>query len=89
MRVEPLDSAQCELKCTDPLPCAMPMELEQPEEKIELVKRKLAKLPPSIFYELDANGDGYLTEDEIRYGFEHMGDSLTDPELKVMASSGI
>ena len=35
------------------------------EDKMALVRRKLAELPPSAFAALDKNGDGFLTPDEL------------------------
>lgn len=50
------------------------------------VKQKLGSLPPQIFSALDQDGDGYLTPDELRSGFEAMGDPLTEPELMTIIS---
>ena len=51
-----------------------------------LVRRKLAELPPSAFAALDKNGDGFLTPDELKEGFEVLGDPLTEPELHTIIS---
>ena len=39
-------------------------------QAVAIVKRRLGSLPPSVFSTLDKNGDGYLTPDEMREGFE-------------------
>jgi hypothetical protein len=51
--------------------CATTGTLQIPtEDKMAIVKRRLGSLPPSVFSTLDKNGDGYLTPDELREGFE-------------------
>lgn len=55
-------------------------------DKIELLKKKLAAVPPSVFATLDANHDGFLDKEELRHGFESMGETLTDPELATIVA---
>jgi len=51
------------------------------EDKIALLKKKLAAVPPAAFATLDTNRDGFLSKEELRRGFEALGEPLTDPEL--------
>ena len=51
-----------------------------------MVKQKLSQLPPQIFSALDSNGDGYLSKEQLRAGFEARGDPLTDAELTTIVS---
>jgi hypothetical protein len=55
-------------------------------DKIDLLKRKLAAVPPSVFGTLDTNHDGFLDREELRRGFEAMGEPLTDPELTTIVA---
>lgn len=55
-------------------------------DKIAMVKQKLSQLPPQIFSALDSNGDGYLSKEQLRAGFEARGDPLTDAELTTIVS---
>jgi hypothetical protein len=55
-------------------------------DKIGLLKRKLAAVPPSVFATLDTNHDGFLDKEELRHGFESMGETLTDPELATIVA---
>ena len=55
-------------------------------DKINLLKKKLAAVPPSAFATLDTNHDGFLDKEELRRGFESMGETLTDPELATIVA---
>jgi hypothetical protein len=68
-----IDASTGELKLTD-------------ADKIALLKTKLASVPPEAFATLDTNRDGFLDAEELRRGFEALGQQLTDPELATITA---